>query len=101
MADDPYSEIRALKARLAAIEKAAGINPEPVTFTTAQIADRYFYTAHRDAIMKAASEGRIVEAEPIERPAPVYPPSIIPGWKVTGQDTYEAPAPAPKTEGGR
>ena len=73
---NPYTEIDQLRRRLRAIEDSAGINPEPVTFTTKQIEDRYFYTAHRAEIMKAASEGRIVEPEPAAPPPPVvYPDS--------------------------
>lgn len=98
--DVALDEIIALRTRLAAIERAAGFNPAARTFTTREIGDRDFYLANKDAIMLAQREGRIVESEPVAPPPPVeYPPSIIPGWKVTGQDMYEAPAPAPKVKG--
>ena len=98
MSDDPYAEIRALRARLARIEAAASTILPPRIWTTSEIADRPTYEAHRAEIMQAASEGRIVEAEPEARPAPVYPPAIAPGLTPRGVDTFEADPPTPKKE---
>jgi hypothetical protein len=96
---DPYAEIDALRRRLRAIEKAAGIVEEPRTYTTSELEDRELWRTNKADILAAAREGRIVESEPVAPPPPVeYPESIIPGWKVTGQDMYEAPA-APKVKG--
>jgi hypothetical protein len=96
--DNPYlSEVQRLRARLAAIERAAGIKPEPVTFTTAQIEDRHFWNSNRTAILLAAREGRIVESEPPEpSEAVVYPPTGFPGLRQTGPTTYQATDVAPK-----
>jgi hypothetical protein len=96
---DALAEIHALRSRLAGIEAAAGISPAPVTYSPAQLEDREFFKRNEQDILLAAREPgtpRIVEAEPIERPAPVYPPSEIEGWKTIGQDMYEASMPAPK-----
>lgn len=91
-------EVIALRARLARIEEAAGRAADPV-FTSTQLEDRTFYKANEAEILRAAAEPgtpRIVETAPIQRTAPTYPPSIIPGWKTTGQDMFEASIPAPK-----
>jgi hypothetical protein len=86
---NPYEEIDRLKRRLAAIEKAAGINPEPPTFTTKQIEDRYFYTAHRAEIMLAAREGRIIEPPEPEPVEPVeYPDSGDPRLTQVGPGVF-------------
>ena len=95
---DPYAEIRALRARLARIEQAAGTILPPRIWTTAEVGDRPTYEANREEIMQAAAEGRIVEAEPIERSAPVYPPAIVAGLTPRGVDVFEADAPNPRKE---
>jgi hypothetical protein len=96
-------EIVALRARLASIEAAAGVDPAARVFTTDQLGDRAFYKAHEAEIHRALAEPgspRIVEStDPAPRPAPVYPASVIPGWRAVGTDVFEAPAPAPKTTG--
>lgn len=99
--DAALDEIIALRARLARIEEAAGRAADPV-FTTRQLEDRTFYKANETEILRAAREPgspRIVEAEPVERPTREYPESVIPGWRVTGQDIFEAPPAAPKVKG--
>lgn len=71
--DRPVNVEEALKALvkakpyLVAPHVSAGSPTNPATgtqrsatFTTSQIADRKFYEAHRDEIMKAVAEGRIV-----------------------------------------
>jgi hypothetical protein len=102
MTDDALDEIRRLRLRLAAIERAAGLIEPPKVWSTRDLSDRDTYTRNREDIHRALSEPgtpRIVEAEPIERPTPTYPPSEIPGWTPVGRDMYEAPAPAPKSKG--
>jgi hypothetical protein len=90
---DPFEELRLLKSRLARIEAAAnGIDDDTRTWSTRDIENRDTWNANRDSILKASREGRIVESEPIERPAPiVYPPeSEFPGLRQTGPSMYEA-----------
>ena len=100
---DPYEELRKLKIRLASIEQAAsGIDPATRVFTTKEIEDSAFWRANKDAITKAAAEGRIVESEPVTTPPPVvYGPSGFPGLRQTGPNMYETTDKAPKTEGER
>jgi hypothetical protein len=86
-----HEEIRALKAHIAGIERAAGFTPEPPIFTTAQVADRYFYTAHRAEIMLAAREGRIIEPPEPEPPEPVeYPPTGDPRLTQIGPGIFSS-----------
>ena len=97
---DPYEEIRALRARLARIEAAAGLIEAPRTYSSSELSDRAFYKAHEPDILAAAREPgtpRIIESEPEARPTPVYPPAI-PGLTPRGVDTFEADPPTPKKE---
>jgi hypothetical protein len=101
--NDVYlDEIVRLRDRLADIERAAGVNRAEPTYTTAQLEDRAFYKTHEADILRAAREPgtpRIVESEPLERPARVAVIDPVTGWEKTGVDTYLAPAPAPKVKG--
>ena len=90
MTDDPYAEIRVLRARLKRIEEAAFGAVESPTFTTSQIENRDFYLANKAAILKAASEGRIIEAEPAA-PVRVERPDGLGGAKQVGQNIFVAP----------
>jgi hypothetical protein len=97
-------EIEALRRRLRSIESAAGVLEPPVTYSSRQLEDRDFFKRNESDILAAAREPgtpRILEEEPVERPAPEYPESIIPGWRTVGPDQFEAPMPAPKSKGPR
>jgi hypothetical protein len=89
-----YDEIDRLRRRLRAIENAAGINPEPPTYSSAQLEDRRFYKKNEADILAAAREPgtpRIVESEPEEPPPPVvWPDSGDPRLTPKGQNIFES-----------
>ena len=89
---DPYEEIRALRARLARIEAAAGMIEVPRTYTSAELSDREFFKANEADILRAAREPgtpRIVESEPEAPVRAEYPPTGHAGLVQRGPGIFE------------
>jgi hypothetical protein len=95
-------EIDQIRARLRRVTEAAGMIEAPRTYTSAELSDRDFFKRNEQDILAAAREPgtpRILEAEPIERPAPVYPPTDIPRLTQVGPGMYVSePLPPKKKE---